>query len=151
MGERYYGKEHQKLSPALISRVIKLAKAGQARPAIAESVGMTTDHVRGIIKRYRDDDGDMTGIAQRNRAGSHVRPRRQATGFRQSMPEERAEPLRFADEPTPADAVKFEELDRRGCKYPFGMRDYRFCGHTRRTGSAYCGKHHAVCYREARG
>ena len=48
-------------------------------------------------------------------------------------------PLRCADI-TPR-RIAFADLEPEHCRYPYGEGPYRFCGHVRRPGSAYCPAH----------
>ena len=42
--------------------------------------------------------------------------------------------------------VTLAELGPDDCRYPFGERDFTFCGNTKLAGSSYCRVHHAACW-----
>jgi hypothetical protein len=49
--------------------------------------------------------------------------------------------------PEPVPGLTFNEVtDVDGCRYPYGDRDYTFCGKARKHRSDYCPDHHGVCY-----
>ena len=54
--------------------------------------------------------------------------------------------LREAEGITPL-MLPLVELAYDGCRYPYGERDYKFCGLTRMASSVpYCGPHMAITY-----
>lgn len=52
---------------------------------------------------------------------------------------------------TPATAIAFEQLQHWSCRYPFGDKDYVYCGKKRMENSSYCREHHAYCHRSGGG
>lgn len=43
-------------------------------------------------------------------------------------------------------SYKLKDLEHDMCRYPFGEKDYTFCGARVKSGSAYCEEHHAECH-----
>ena len=45
----------------------------------------------------------------------------------------------------PDDAVTLVELNDDCCKFPYGNKNYQFCGQPAQEGKSYCEKHRAAC------
>jgi GcrA cell cycle regulator len=59
--------------------------------------------------------------------------------------------LTLADDPVEAERVSLLDLKNHHCRFPFGEPSaVRFCGRTKRAGSAYCDAHHERCNVEPR-
>ena len=43
-------------------------------------------------------------------------------------------------------AAELEDVQARGCRWPYGDGDVRFCGGTAGQGSVYCPAHHGLAY-----
>lgn len=48
--------------------------------------------------------------------------------------------------PDPPSGITLAELGPNDCRFPFGDREFNFCGQTQQEGSSYCSVHHAICW-----
>lgn len=143
-------------SPRQIHVLMEGLKAGQSAAEIARHLGMTRNAVLGKINRMRQQALRGTGgEVPRTRPSGWRRkdddPRKNDPRARPS----RTRPAKPIDDVIPQECLDAEEiaprllqvleLEEDDCRWPYGGRaPYRFCGHKKHNGGAYCAYHHKV-------
>ena len=115
--------------------VRRLWEEGYPASQIGAQIGRTRNSVLGWI----------------NRQGLHRRAVSQtvllALPLAPPAPVEDTPPITFA--PAPAGGVRFADLERKHCRWPFGQPgddDFRCCGAERMPGAPYCAEHRAIAW-----
>ena len=137
----------------LVQTVRELAAEGKSTHLIGSIVGTTRCSVIGKCRREKIPLSKYPA----DRKMSRPRPR-----YRRAMVQVPQPPVQNVSRETPPHlipkppqqdtgeflAIEFNDLADYHCRYPegAGIPDIRFCGQPHLTGSAYCAKHHAVCF-----
>jgi len=90
----------------------------------------------------------VIALGRRNKIHFHgVRTERKPREPRMAKPPYmQCEPV--AEEIVPADLITFEQLGPNTCRFPYGDRDYLFCGKPKFEGLPYCAKCCRIAFRE---
>lgn len=114
---------------------------------IADTLGISRATVLGIVHRAKQRGENVE--ARSTRAGPasvSIKEKIQTNTERQAKIVATA-PAVY--EPAPADALSFDQLVFKSCRYPVSevdFADHRFCGAQRQPGSSYCTAHHRLSY-----
>jgi hypothetical protein len=125
-----FKKQQFNWTPEIEEQVIEMVRNKVVYRKIAEKLGVTKDAVCGKIHRLRDQ-GRLPRLMNNPSYYIKTKPKVVASGGTVT-------------------GIKFEDLKRGQCQFELnGMKDLPtdFCGDRVKSGSAYCEKHHSVCYR----
>jgi hypothetical protein len=118
-------------SKETIASIARFAENGLSASQIAAEIGGMTRCA-------------VIGLAGRNKIPLHgvAKPREHAVA---KPPYMQCEPVA---EDAPTDLITFEQLGPNTCRFPFGDRDYLFCGRPKFGELPYCARCCAMAYRE---
>lgn len=122
---------------------------------LAEKYGVTRNSISGFLDRSRKYGHFVLG-KQSDEVMKRVRDRSSALERhkvirRVSAHKPKPEPILIdmADFNPPLRKNLFE-LNKNECKYPFGDKDFAFCGYPTESNKSFCHVHHAMCWQKAR-
>lgn len=124
----------------LFELAIKLWNEGHSASLIGLKIGKTRNAVIGKLNRMK-----KKGNPQPPRATTQAIPRRNARPPLQKkkviafVPKEQASLPQ--DQKARIGTLTLFELQPYSCRWPFGDRDFTFCGDTKISGSPYCAEH----------
>lgn len=116
---------------------------------VAAHIGTTRNAVIGIINRMglKKDNPNKKGVKGPPKPRVYKRARTAAEKVQRRSESPLPQIIRGEDIPPLLASVL--GLNEKTCAYPYGIRDYQFCGRPRAHGS-FCEQHGAICYNEPR-
>jgi len=129
-GERYY----------------HLNVQGRTMAAIAEKEGIKTSQVAFLIQKHRKENKITKTTPQIRKEMGILTPDQKKYYDSKKSDKPRKSVSEPKEPPIIGEGVQMADLSRKQCHFPYGDKDFTFCGEPVKDGSSYCQVHHDFCY-----
>lgn len=132
-------------TPERVETLKAMRADGKSAAAIGAAIGISRNAVIGKASRLGLVCKSPAGFLQSavKRSPKPRQPKAIIPPWHAAPPMQ-CEPI--ADDEPPADLITFDELTESTCRFPYGDRDYLFCGKPPYGSMVYCANHCMRCF-----